>query len=153
MHMYDCEGPEFRHRILYLHHAVEEIYLEKTYASVKQSELPLQAAAEKLTSDSEKSCANPKIIREHFLLYYCSGRNLRFFRASLAVRRHTLQIRRTAQSARAMLVAAQTVPADGPAPPSNATARGAAARAQLPRPRAIGLQLARTAARRRALSR
>ena len=65
MHMYDCEGPEFRHRILYLHHAVEEIYLEKTYASVKQSELPLQAAAEKLTSDSEKSCANPKIIREH----------------------------------------------------------------------------------------
>ena len=60
MHMYDCEGPEFRHRILYLHHAVEEIYLEKTYASVKQSELPLQAAAEKLTSDFEKSCANPK---------------------------------------------------------------------------------------------
>ena len=60
MHMYECDGPEFRRRILYLHHAVKEIFLEKTYASVKQSGLPLQAAAEKLTSDFEKSCANPK---------------------------------------------------------------------------------------------
>ena len=35
----ECEGPEFRRRILCLHHVVKEIFLEKTYASVKQSEL------------------------------------------------------------------------------------------------------------------
>ena len=66
MHMYECDGPEFRRRILYLHHAVKEIFLEKTYASVKQSGLPLQAAAEKLTSDFEKSCANPKIDQKSY---------------------------------------------------------------------------------------
>ena len=55
----ECDGPEFR--ILYRHRAVKEILLlKKTCASVKQSELPLQAAAQKLTSDFEKSCANPK---------------------------------------------------------------------------------------------
>ena len=55
-----CEGTEFRRGSLYLHHAVKEVLLEKTCASVKKSELPLQAAAEKLTFDFEKSCANPK---------------------------------------------------------------------------------------------
>ena len=40
-------------------------FWRKTCASVKQSELLLQAAAEKLTSDFETSCANPKNLREH----------------------------------------------------------------------------------------
>ena len=41
-----CEGTEFRPGSLYLHHAVKEVFLEETCVSVKQSELPLQAAAE-----------------------------------------------------------------------------------------------------------
>ena len=42
----DAKGRNFRRRSLYLHHAVKEVFLEETCVSVKQSELPLQAAAE-----------------------------------------------------------------------------------------------------------
>ena len=44
----------------YLHHAVKGVLLKKKCASDKLSEPLLQAAAEKLTFDFEKSCANPK---------------------------------------------------------------------------------------------
>ena len=44
----------------YLHHAVKGVLLKKKCASDKLSEPLLQAAAEKLTLNSEKSCANQK---------------------------------------------------------------------------------------------
>ena len=46
----------------YLHHAVKGVLLKKKCASDKLSEPLLQAAAEKLTLNSEKSCANQKIL-------------------------------------------------------------------------------------------
>lgn len=50
----------------YLHHAVKGVLLKKKCASDKLSEPLLQAAAEKLTLNSEKSCANQKILTRTF---------------------------------------------------------------------------------------
>ena len=48
----------------YLHHAVKGVLLKKKCASDKLSEPLLQAAAEKLTLNSEKSCANERLIKK-----------------------------------------------------------------------------------------
>ena len=50
----------------YLHHAVKGVLLKNKCASDKLSEPLLQAAAEKLTLNSEKSCANQKILTRTF---------------------------------------------------------------------------------------
>ena len=57
----------------YLHHAVKGVLLKKKCASDKLSEPLLQAAAEKLTLNSEKSCANQKILTRTFWTHKCKN--------------------------------------------------------------------------------
>ena len=138
----------------YLHHAVKGVLLKKKCASDKLSEPLLQAAAEKLTLNSEKSCANQKILTRTFSASLFQLRNNHFrMRLSLDVSRPPSSSRKHAPAARATTAAAPSSLAGGRAPSSNATAREAAVHARRPRLLVAGPQLSRISAQQRAAPR
>ena len=134
----------------YLHHAVKGVLLKKKCASDKLSEPLLQAAAEKLTLNSEKSCANQKILTRTFSASLFQQKEHFRMRLSLDVSRPPSSSRKHAPAARATTAAAPSSLAGGRAPPSNATAREAAVNARRPRLLVAGPQLSRISAQQRA---